>query len=42
MSTANDNGYLTDVNWVAAVGDSDDEVIKWPETSDMPDDVVDY
>ena len=26
----------------AAVDDSDDEVIDWPETSDMPDHVFDY
>ena len=33
---------MTDVNWVAAVEDPDDEVIDWPETSDMPNHFFDY
>ena len=42
MTTAKDNGVLTDVNWVAAVEGSDDEVVDWPETSEMPDHFFEY
>ena len=37
LTTANDKGVFTDVNWVAAAEGSDDEVWDWPEISDMPD-----
>ena len=42
FETTNDNGVLTDVDRVPALEGSDNEVVDWPETSEMPDNCFDY